>query len=193
MFQAEVRCEIAKPSRLLILVFAVCQLAACMPNHETSTSKPDAVESMLAAVPNPPWPSQVVLPKLETQKPIKDQLEANDIPRLEEQGFAGDASSASILMRYYGELGESRAQDATKWRAIAAENGDPMAAGLMSYQFQLAGGKENCLRAKFWELRAVELEKSVTVGVTPTHATNLALLAEKWDQCLARGLEGTRK
>ena len=192
MCKAEVRCEIAKPSRLLVLA-CVLQLSACVPSHESSTGDLNAAESALAAVPNPPWPSQPILPKLVADRPIKDQLEANDIPRLEEQGFAGDASSASILMRYYGELGESRAQDATKWRAFAAENGDPMAAGLMSYQFQLAGGKENCLRAKVWELRAVELEKSVTVGVTPTHATNLALLAEKWDQCLARGLEGTRK
>lgn len=167
-------------------------LGGCNGEMNEPSSPQSSVPSRLAAIPNPPWPSEFSIPETRIDKPMRQQLSAKDITHLEKQAYVGDAHSARLIMQYYADPAASPSQEFIKWRKIAAENGDSQAAGLLSLDFERLGGEENCLRAKFWQERALQLGQAATDEVATTHLSNLLALAQTWNECLARGAQGVQ-
>ena len=164
---------------------SVLLFSACSPER-TSESAPSGVPET-AVVANPPWPASAVIPKLQSGH-LRNQLDASQISVLSRQGLAGDATSASLLMRLYAEQRDTVLYD--KWLQIAAENGDPMAMGIKALDLEKAGGEENCLRAKAWHEHTLRQARSGD-GFVDAPTANLQALAASWDECVMRGAADT--
>jgi len=174
--------KVTKSHASASIVLCTLMVSSCNSKKHT-----DDADIALAAISNHPSHTQVVIPAITANKPLQEQVTTDDLHRLEQQAYGGDPLSANLLMQYYAQPATSQAAQVLKWRQIAAENGDSMAAGLVASDLSRKGGEERCLRAKFWEERALRINLERSGEVSPTNISNLEVLASDWDKCVARG------
>jgi hypothetical protein len=172
--------------RSSILLMLIMLLVACGAREAPLTEPPgQQADDLIAQIQSPPWPTAKV--------PVEDDAPGHPLSladgkrrALERQALAGDEGSALKLFRYYARLSPPDLAGRDRWLEVAAENGDVSAMGMRAGVLAQAGGEDNCLRAKFWEERALRAGVA-TDGYVETPLANLVGLAETWQQCVDRG------
>jgi hypothetical protein len=170
----------------LAAVLCMMAVAACG-NREAviSESHDDRADKVLAQIPSPPWPTaKVPVEDNSRGKPLQLDEAARHV--LARQALAGDEGSAFKLSLYYALMSPPDLVERQRWLTIAAENGNLYAMGSLASLLEKSGGDQNCLRAKYWQERALRVEMAAH-GDAQTQFANLLGLAQTWQRCVARG------
>jgi hypothetical protein len=139
-------------------------------------------------VPDAPWPAVIETPNLSSWGDAA-ALDSKTIEKLMEQGNAGDARSAVIVAAYFANSKSPNRSEADKWTLIAAENGDAPSAVEVAWSLQSQGGKESCLRAKFWLEKAALTQEALPSAsgkneLSVEEELGLVTLRDNWQACL---------